>query len=104
LFLNVSDFETEKKSKSTLSKEQNDLIVELYRNRGDVDGVSRCVSYEELKENNFDLSALRYVKHIEVVDDEPIADVHGRQKKLELEFNFLVEEMQRLTSGLINSK
>lgn len=63
--------EYEKNGKqSTLTQEQIQRITDTYHNRKDIDKYSKRVSYEEIKENDYNLNIPRYVETHE--EKEPI--------------------------------
>ena len=92
LFIDSSKDFVKEKNQNKLSIDNIDRIVETYKKRENVDKYAYVASFDELKENDFNLNIPRYVDTFE--EEEPInlATVGSelkvaREKKAELEAN-----------------
>jgi len=90
LFIDASNDFIKGKNQNKLSKENIDKIVETYRSREDDEKYSYVATFEEIKENDFNLNIPRYVdtfEEEEEVDMETIgATIEDiRNEKAELE-------------------
>jgi type I restriction enzyme M protein len=65
LFIDASNEFTKVKNQNKLSKENMDKIVETYRKREDVEKYAHVATFEEIKENEFNLNIPRYVDTFE---------------------------------------
>lgn len=69
-FIDASNEFTKVKNQNKLTKENVDKIVETYRKREDVEKYAHLASFEEIKENDFNLNIPRYVDTFE--EEEPV--------------------------------
>ncbi len=58
------------KNQNKLSKENIDKIIEAYKKREDVEKYAHVATFEEIKENDFNLNIPRYVDIFE--EEEPV--------------------------------
>ncbi|KRF52545.1 restriction endonuclease subunit M [Bacillus sp. Soil768D1] len=70
LFIDASNEFIKGKNQNKLSKENIEKIVETYNNREDVEKYAHVASFEEIKENDFNLNIPRYVDTFE--EESPI--------------------------------
>ncbi|TFJ93100.1 type I restriction-modification system subunit M [Lentibacillus salicampi] len=70
LFIDASKEFEKGKNQNRLTKENIDKIVETYKNREDVEKYAHLASFEEIKENDFNLNIPRYVDTFE--EEEPV--------------------------------
>lgn len=70
LFIDASKEFEKGKNQNKLSDEHINKIIETYKNRVDVDKYAHVASFEEIKENDFNLNIPRYVDTLE--EEEPI--------------------------------
>lgn len=92
LFIDGSHDFIKGKNQNKLSEENIDKVVETYRKRESIEKYSYVASFDEIKENDFNLNIPRYVDTFEQEDaiDMPTigASIHGvRKEKVELESN-----------------
>ncbi|WP_226566514.1 type I restriction-modification system subunit M [Bacillus stratosphericus] len=101
LFIDASKECTKGKNQNKLSIENIDKIVETYQKREDVEKYAHVASFEEIKENDFNLNIPRYVDTFE--EEEPVdmdaigAEIQAiRKEKEELETNLyeMISSMQ----------
>ncbi|MFT4407452.1 type I restriction-modification system subunit M [Bacillus cereus] len=90
LFIDASNEFTKEKNQNKLSKENIDKIVETYKKREDVEKYAHIATFDEIKENDFNLNIPRYVDTF--VEEAPVdmASVGStikdiRKEKAELE-------------------
>ena len=90
LFIDASNEFTKGKNQNKLSKENIDKIIEAYKKREDVEKYAHVATFEEIKENDFNLNIPRYVDIFE--EEEPVdmatigSTIQGiRKEKAELE-------------------
>lgn len=92
LFIDASNEFIKGKNQNKLSTENIDKAVETYRNRESIEKYSYVASFEEIKENDFNLNVPRYVETFEEEEAIDMATIGGniqgiRKKRLELESN-----------------
>lgn len=101
LFIDASKEFTKGKNQNKLYVENIDKIVETYKKREDVEKYAHVASFEEIKENEFNLNIPRYVDTFE--EEEPVdmaiigAEIQEiRKEKEELESNLyeIISSMQ----------
>lgn len=90
LFIDASNEFTKEKSQNKLSKENIDKIVETYKKREDVEKYAHVATFDEIKENDFNLNIPRYVDTFEEEAPVDMASVGSaikniRKEKAELE-------------------
>ncbi len=85
-----------------LTPENIDRIVTIFEKREDAKHVARLVSYDEVKENNYNLSVSTYVEQEdtrEVVDikklNAEIKQIVAREEELRKEIDKIIEEIER---------
>src|SRR5699024_5571616 len=69
-FIDASKEFTKVRNQNKLTKENVDKIVNTYKRREDVDKYAHLASFEEIKENDFNLNIPRYVDTFE--EEEPV--------------------------------
>ncbi|WP_426578626.1 type I restriction-modification system subunit M [Bacillus altitudinis] len=101
LFIDASKEFTKGKNQNKLSTDHIDKVVETYQKREDVEKYAHVASFEEIKENDFNLNIPRYVDTFE--EEEPVdmtaigAKIQEiRKEKEELESNLyeMISSMQ----------
>ena len=90
LFIDASREFEKGKNQNRLSKENISRIVETYKNRENIKKYSHLASFDEIKENDFNLNIPRYVDTFEREDDIDLTSVGIelkaiRSKRTELE-------------------
>ncbi|MBU8763783.1 type I restriction-modification system subunit M [Micrococcus luteus] len=90
LFIDASNEFIKGKNQNKLSKENIDQIVETYRKREDVEKYAHLATFEEIKENDFNLNIPRYVNTFEEEDPVDMALIGSslqevRKEKAQLE-------------------
>ena len=102
LFIDASqDFE-KVKTQNVLRPEHIDAIINIYKERKNVDKKAHLASFEEIEKNDFNLNIPRYVDTSEEEEDVNIADVVASINDIDTEISKLNNEiyaaMQDLTS------
>lgn len=101
LFIDASHEFTKGKNQNILSKEHIDKIVETYKERKDVEKYAHVATFEEIKENDFNLNIPRYVDTFE--EEEPvdmaaigstIRDIRKEKEKLESSLYNMISSLQ----------
>ncbi|EEL47042.1 Type I restriction-modification system, M subunit [Bacillus cereus Rock3-42] len=90
LFIDASNEFTKGKNQNKLSKENIDKIVETYKKREDVEKYAHVATFDEIKENEFNLNIPRYVDTFEEEAPVDMAAIGStiqevRKEKAELE-------------------
>lgn len=90
LFIDASNEFTKEKNQNKLSKENIDKIVETYKKREDVEKYAHVATFDEIKENEFNLNIPRYVDTFEEEAPVDMAKIGStiqdiRKEKAELE-------------------
>ncbi|PFN22295.1 type I restriction-modification system subunit M [Bacillus cereus] len=90
LFIDASNEFTKEKNQNKLSKENIDKIVETYKKREDVEKYAHIATFDEIKENDFNLNIPRYVDTFEEESPVDMATIRStikdiRKEKLKLE-------------------
>ena len=78
LFIDASKEFIKGKNQNKLSIENIDKVVEIYKNREDVEKYAHVASFDEIKENDFNLNIPRYVDTFEEQDEIDIVEL-GRE-------------------------
>ena len=69
-FIDASDEFVKKGNKNELTEENIEKIIKAYKAREDIDKFAHLASFDEIKENNYNLNIPRYVDTFE--EEEPI--------------------------------
>lgn len=96
-----------KNQKTLLSPEEEELIINTFNEHKTVEDFTVVVSYDQIKEKNYSLSAGQYfdvkIEYTDITPDEFAAKMAGYQKNLEqmfVESHELEKEIQRQLAGL----
>ena len=79
LFIDASKNFEKGKNQNVLRKEDIDKIIDTYKERKDVDKYAHLASFDEIKENDFNLNIPRYV---DTFEPEPEVDLRQVSKEL----------------------
>ena len=95
LFIDASKDFLKGKNQNKLTLENIDKVVETYKNREDIEKYAHVASFEEIKENDFNLNIPRYVDTFEEKEEVNIIElgkelVALNQQIKEAENDFLV--------------
>ncbi|ASI81074.1 MULTISPECIES: type I restriction-modification system subunit M [Bacillus cereus group] len=101
LFIDASNEFTKEKNQNKLSKENIDKIIETYKKREDVDKYAHVATFDEIKENDFNLNIPRYVDTFEeespvdmVTIGSTIQDIRKEKAKLESSLYDMISSLQ----------
>ena len=101
LFINASDECVRNTNKNKLSDDNIANIIELLRNRVNIDNKCYLASYEEIKDNDYNISVNSYLKvdtEQEEVDikelNKNIEDIVARQSKIRTELDKIILELE----------
>ena len=75
LFIDASKDFLKGKNQNKLSIENIDKVVETYKNREDVEKYAHVASFDEIKENDFNLNIPRYVDTFEEKEEVDIVEL-----------------------------
>jgi type I restriction enzyme M protein len=100
LFIDASRDYLENKKQVSLSDGQQKKIVDAYLSRAEVEKYSHAATFEEIKENDFNLNIPRYVDTFEaeaIVDiakvQQEILDLEKKQAELRVKMNQYLKEL-----------
>lgn len=79
LFIDASRDFVSGKNQNTLSSEHISKIVETYKKRSETEKYSHLATFNEIKENDFNLNIPRYV---DTFEEEPEIDIAATQKRI----------------------
>lgn len=79
LFIDASREFVSGKNQNTLSSEHISKIVETYKKRSKIEKYSHLATFNEIKENDFNLNIPRYV---DTFEEEPEIDIAATQKRI----------------------
>jgi type I restriction enzyme M protein len=106
LFINASqEYEKhpEVRKLNILSKKNIEKIVSVYKSFGEVDGISRVVSLDKIKENDYNLNVSLYVfpeeeeEEIDVLKEwEKLTELERSIDKLNEKINTIIEEVRKI--------
>lgn len=95
LFIDASkDFE-EGRNRNFLREQDIDKIVEAYKNRKDVEKYAHVASFDEIKENDFNLNIPRYVDTFEEEEPVDIELVRTNLRKIDEEIEKIDKELAK---------
>ena len=100
LFIDGSNDFIKGKNQNMLSKENIDKIVETYRKREDVEKYSHVASFDEIKENDFNLNIPRYVDTFEEEEEVDMATIGASIKDIRKEKAELESSLYEMISSL----
>jgi len=102
LFIDASKEFDKGKKQDSLSEEQVDAILDMYRNRTDVDKHAHLATFEEIEKNEFNLNIPRYVDSSEEEEDidigKTVDDLTGIDNEIAKLSGDLYKDMLDLTS------
>ena len=85
------------KAQNSLTDENVDKIYETYANRKDIDKFAHVASFDEIKENGFNLNITRYV---DTFEEEPEIDIQANLKALD-KVNTELDKLERQMSDYL---
>ncbi|MBU0905233.1 MAG: type I restriction-modification system subunit M [Firmicutes bacterium] len=100
LFIDASNDFIKGKNQNKLSTENIDKAVETYRNRESIEKYSYVASFDEIKENDFNLNIPRYVDTFEQDDTVDLAKIGESLKNIRKEKANLESSLHEMISSL----
>jgi len=100
LFIDGSNDFIKGKNQNMLSKKNIDKIVETYRKREDIEKYSHVASFDEIKENDFNLNIPRYVDTFEEEEEVEMATIGASIKDIRKEKSELESSLYEIISSL----
>lgn len=101
LFIDASKEFVKVTNNNKLMPENIEKIVEIFTNRETIEHVSRLVKYEEVKEQNYNLSISTYVEKEDTKEkidikvlNEQINEIVKRENELRLEIDKIIKEIE----------
>ncbi len=100
LFIDASREYKDEKNQNKLTQENIKKIVKTYKARKTVDKYAYLASFNEIKENDFNLNIPRYVDTFEEEEEIDLMAVRKERKKLKTELADLEKEMEKYLKEL----
>lgn len=100
LFIDASKEFIKGKNQNKLSKENIDKIVETYKKREDVEKYAHLATFDEIKENDFNLNIPRYVDTFEEEEPVDMAAIGSKVKDIRKEKAELESSLYDMISSL----
>lgn len=100
LFIDASKEFIKGKNQNKLSKENIDKIVETYKKREDVEKYAHVATFDEIKENDFNLNIPRYVDTFEEEEPVDMAAIGSKIKDIRKEKEELESSLYDMISSL----
>lgn len=100
LFIDASREFTAGKNQNTLSDENIEKIVDTYKKRSEIEKYSHVATFDEIKENDFNLNIPRYVDTFEEETQVDIPATRKRIAELTSELSKTTDEMEKYLKEL----
>ncbi|MBQ7412885.1 MAG: type I restriction-modification system subunit M [Alphaproteobacteria bacterium] len=100
LFIDASKEFVSGKNQNTLSDEHIAKIVDTYKNRREIEKYSHIATFDEIKENDFNLNIPRYVDTFEDEEEVDLIKVKADIAKTEAELAEVQEKMKKYLEEL----
>ena len=81
LFIDASSLFTKEKKQNVMQEEHIDKVLELYKDRKMVDKLAYLASFEDIKDNDFNLNIPRYVDTSEEEDEIDLKQLSKEMKE-----------------------
>ena len=94
LFIDASKEYVPGKNQNSLSEDHINKIVDTYKNRRELEKYSHLATFDEIKENDFNLNIPRYVDTFEEEEEVDLAKVKADIADLELQLKDTQEKMR----------
>ena len=94
MFIDASKEYVPGKNQNTLSEDHINKIVDTYKNRRELEKYSHLATFDEIKENDFNLNIPRYVDTFEEEEEIDLAKVKADIADLELQLKDTQEKMR----------
>jgi len=100
LFIDASNECVKVTNNNKLTEDNIKKIVDQYTSRVDVDHFARCVSYEEIKENEYNLSVSTYVEPEDTREVIDIKELNAEIEKIVQREQVLRDEIAKIISEI----
>lgn len=103
LFIDASREFEKGKNQNNITEENIEKIIDTYKNRKDVDKYAHVASYDEIKENDFNLNIPRYVDTFEPEPDIDVNEVKQNIADLDSEIAKVQKEFDEMAADLVET-
>ena len=100
LFIDASGEFEKGKNQNYLREKDIEKIIDVYKNRSEIDGYSKKASVSDVISNEASLNIAKYVSAIEVEEVESFASLESKRISLQKERDRIDLELQELLKGL----
>ena len=100
LFIDASNECVKVTNNNKLTEDNIKKIVDQYTSRVDVDHFARCVPYEEIKENEYNLSVSTYVEPEDTREEINIVELNAEIEKIVAREQVLRDEIAKIISEI----
>lgn len=100
LFIDATNLCVKVTNNNKLLPEHIDKIVEMFSERHDVDYTCRLVDYEEIKEQNYNLSVSTYVEQEDTLEKIDIAKLNAEIKQIVAREQVLRDEIDKIIAEI----
>lgn len=100
LFIDASNEFIRNTNKNKLSDENINSIIELIKNRVSVDNKAYLATYEEIKENDYNISVNSYLKQISEEEQIDIKELNKKIKEIVAKENIIRNELDKIIEEL----
>ncbi|MGN1311880.1 MAG: type I restriction-modification system subunit M [Bacilli bacterium] len=100
LFVDASNEFIRNTNKNKLSDENINNIIELIKNRVSVDNKAYLATYEEIKENDYNISVNSYLKQISEEEQRDIKELNKQIKEIVARENIIRNELDKIIEEL----
>ena len=97
LFIDASKLFEKEKKQNVMKDEHIDRVLELYKNREEVEKVAYLASYEDIESNDFNLNIPRYV---DTTEEEPEVDLKSLTQNIK-ETDKAIKESNEILLGML---
>jgi len=100
VFIDASKEYDKGKNQNNLRNEDINKIVEAYKNRREIDKYCHIASFEEIKENDFNLNIPRYIDTFEEEEKVDMAKVKSDIEQIKIDIEQISHSMKRYIDNL----
>lgn len=103
LFIDASNEFEKGKNQNFLTEDHKQKILDTYINRTDVEKYSHVATFDEIKENNFNLNIPRYVDTFEEEEVASLSDIASEMKDIDVKISESEKELYSMMKELVGS-
>ncbi|MBB1086388.1 N-6 DNA methylase [Limosilactobacillus fastidiosus] len=100
LFIDASKEFTKDKAHNRIEDKHISKIISTYHNRNDVDKFAHVATFDEIKENDYNLNIPRYVDTFEPEPVKPLHEIMAEMKELDAEIEYTSQELSVMLQEL----